>query len=158
LAGTMYHVVCRGERIFPRTKGVKMANTFPKLSKVNRANFDMHLASMTMVPEGKSTCRPIFEDLFVGGGLNYLPVITTPGKVGNASWRNLHSNECHVYADESGRAKSSENLGSNVETLRAYLHKRIAVAYSDSQGEAFPVDAVKMTVRADGKVEIWRVK
>jgi len=143
-----------GERPRRLPKGNPMARTprtFPVLNKAQRSNFDLHLAAITTV------ARPGLSDLMVGGGMNAAPVIATPGKVGNAAWRALHSAECVVYVDESTRTVKTDAPGSRVEKLRAAI-KRIALAYSESTGESFPVDAVKLTVNTEGNVEIWRVR
>jgi hypothetical protein len=126
--------------------------TFPKLTKVYRQNFDLHLAAITLV------ARPNLSDLFVGGGMNNAPVIETPGKVGNSAWRTLHATECVTYEDESEREVKTDAAGSRAETLRAAI-KKIAIAYKNATGEDYPaLDAFKLTVDDFGNVQIWRTR
>jgi hypothetical protein len=124
-------------------------NTFPVLTADERDLFELHLAAITTVQ------RPNLLDLLFGG-LNKAPIVETPGKVGNASWRLLHSTEAFVYEDETERSNATP-----VESIRGYLKKRIAVAWSEAFPKAapFPIDAFKMTAGDEpGTVDFWRVK
>ena len=123
--------------------------TFPKLNKADRETFDLYLESMVKVS------RPTLVALMLGG-MNSAPIVESPGKIGNAAWRKIHAAECVEYADETSRSVSAGS--SQVETVRAFIVKRIAGAYREAFGTEFPSDAVKLTLSENGTVQLWRVR
>lgn len=119
-----------------------------KLSASKRAEFDMHLAAMTRVS------RPELVDILLGGMIDAMPIVETPGKLKNAAWRTLNAEDAIVYSDESNRKRAAG--GSQVETIRAYI-KKIREAYAECFGQAFPHD-VALTLGDDPTtVDIWRL-